>query len=78
VFDDARFGSIASFIFETADRGELIFDDSVGKAVNQELFATMTGGENWELREKSTKPCICPRRPPPRTGRFPPGGLPTY
>jgi len=28
----------------------------VGKATNQELYGTTTGGENWELKQKSTKP----------------------
>ncbi len=79
VFDDARFGSIASFFFETADRGQLIFDGSVGKAVNQELYASMTSGENWELREKSTKPLHLSAPSPNTNWKISaPAGSPTY
>jgi photosystem II stability/assembly factor-like uncharacterized protein len=56
LFEDARFGSIAQFWFNSSSAGELIFDDSVGKTTNQELYGTMTGGENWEIKQKSTKP----------------------
>lgn len=56
LFEEPRFGSIAQFWFDSSTSGELIFDDSVGKAVNQELYATMTGGESWEVKQKSTKP----------------------
>ncbi len=56
LFEESHFGSIAHFWFDSSDSGQLIFDDSVGKATNQELYATMTSGENWELKQKSTKP----------------------
>ncbi len=56
LFEETRFGSIAQFHFDTILSGELIFDDSVGKATHQELYATMTGGDNWEIRQTSTKP----------------------
>ena len=39
----------------SATGGQLIFDDSVGKATYQELYSTMTGGESWEIKQKSTK-----------------------
>lgn len=55
LFEETRFGSIAQFWFESALAGELIFDDSVGKTVKQELYGTMTGGESWEIRQTSTK-----------------------
>jgi len=55
LFGETRFGSIAQFRFETTLNGELIFDDSVGKAVHQESYSTKTGGDNWELRQTSTK-----------------------
>jgi hypothetical protein len=55
LFAETRFGAIAQFRFESPTRGELIFDDSVGKTVHQELYVTMTGGENWEMRQTSTK-----------------------
>lgn len=54
LFEESRFGSIAQFHFDSPSSGELIFDDSVGKATHQELYATMTGGENWEIRRTST------------------------
>lgn len=56
LFEETRFGSIAQFWFDSPTSGELIFDDSVGKAINQELHSTMTGGESWDLKQKSTKP----------------------
>jgi hypothetical protein len=56
LFEESRFGSIAHFWFESAERGEMIFDDTVGKATNQELYTTMSGGENWDIKQKSSKP----------------------
>jgi hypothetical protein len=55
LFEETRFGSIAQFWFDSATGGQLIFDDSVGKATYQELYSTMTGGESWEIKQKSTK-----------------------
>jgi photosystem II stability/assembly factor-like uncharacterized protein len=55
LFEETRFGSITQFWFETPTAGELIFDDSVGKAIHHELHGTMTGGETWEVKQTSTK-----------------------
>jgi hypothetical protein len=66
LFEDTRFGSITQFWFETPESGELIFDDSVGKIINQELYSTMTGGENWEVKQKSTTALHL--KPRPSTG----------
>jgi hypothetical protein len=55
LFEETRFGSITQFWFETPTAGELIFDDSVGKATHHVLYGTMTGGETWEVRQTSTK-----------------------
>jgi hypothetical protein len=55
LFEETRFGSIAQFWFDSSTAGELIFDDSLGKVTNQELYSTMSSGENWELKQKSTK-----------------------
>lgn len=55
LFEDTRFGSIAQFWFDSPTNGQLIFDDSLGKAINQALYVTMTGGENWDIRQTSTK-----------------------
>jgi len=60
LFEETRFGSIAHFWFESPESGQLIFDDSVGKTTNQELYGTMSGGENWEVKQKSTKPLHLP------------------
>jgi photosystem II stability/assembly factor-like uncharacterized protein len=55
LFGETRFGAIPQFRFETTLSGELIFDDSVGKAVHQELYATKTGGDSWEMRQAGNK-----------------------
>ena len=55
LFEETRFGLISQFWFGSPESGELIFDDSVGKATNQELYGTMNGGEGWEVKQKSTK-----------------------
>jgi photosystem II stability/assembly factor-like uncharacterized protein len=55
LFEDSRFGSIQQFWFESPLAGELIFDDSVGKTTDQELFSSNTGGETWRLKQKSAK-----------------------
>ena len=67
LFEETRFGSITQFWFDSPNNGELIFDDSVGKATNQELFATKTGGENWEVKQTSTKALHLPNARPPAT-----------
>lgn len=54
LFEESRFGSIAQFWFASPTEGQLIFDDSVGKEIHQELHTTMTGGEGWDVKEKST------------------------
>jgi hypothetical protein len=56
LFEETRFGAIAEFWFDSPESGELVFDDSVGKATNQELYGTKTGGESWEIKQKSTRP----------------------
>lgn len=64
LFEETRFGSIAQFHFDSPTAGELIFDDSVGKTINQELHATMTGGENWDIKQTSTKALQLKSAPP--------------
>ena len=34
----------------------MVIDSSTKKSVHQELYATETGGESWELKETSNKP----------------------
>jgi len=79
LFEESRFGSIAQFWFDSPDRGQLIFDDSVGKATNQELHQTMTGGEKWELKQKSTKALHLPSARPDASWKVTaPAGSTTY
>jgi len=53
LFDDTKYGTIAQFHFDSPARGELVLDASQGKATRQELYETMTGGENWEVKQVS-------------------------
>jgi hypothetical protein len=78
LFEESRFGTIAQFWFDTPDSGQLIFDDSVGKATNQELYGTMTGGENWEIKQKGTKALHLAARPDTRWKVSAPTGSTTY
>jgi len=54
--EDEKFGTIAQFHFDSKTNGELVVDAGQGNAVRQELYASMTGGESWELKEVSNKP----------------------
>jgi hypothetical protein len=56
LFEDSKFGTIAQFHFDSKSNGELVLDATQGKAVRQELYATMTGGESWEVKQVSNKP----------------------
>jgi len=56
LFDDTKYGSIAQFHFNSLNTGELVLDASQGKATRQELYGTMTGGENWEIKQVSNIP----------------------
>lgn len=75
LFEETRFGSIVQFWFDSADTGQLIFDDSVGNKVKQELYSTMTGGDGWELKQTSSQPLQLniPRRASAWTIATPPG-----
>src|SRR5579871_1869870 len=55
LFDDEKFGSISQFWFDSRSTGELVFDRSQGTTIRQELYGTMTGGENWEIKETSNR-----------------------
>jgi photosystem II stability/assembly factor-like uncharacterized protein len=55
LLEDEKFGTIAQFHFDSKTSGELILDSGQGKTVRQELYSSMTGGENWELKEVSNK-----------------------
>lgn len=77
LFDDARFGSITQFWFESPTAGRLIFDDSVGKETNRQIYQTMTGGESWEVQQSGAPPLKTPLATPDWTATAPPGS-PTY
>ena len=56
VVDDAKYGTVAQFHFDSAAHGELVLDASQGKTVRQELYETNTGGEGWELKQVDNAP----------------------
>ena len=56
LFDDTKYGSIAQFHFDSKANGELVLDASQGRTTRQELYASMTGGESWEVKQVSNKP----------------------
>jgi photosystem II stability/assembly factor-like uncharacterized protein len=56
LFDDTKYGTVAQFHFDSVSSGELVLDASQGKATRQELYATMTGGESWEVKQVSNVP----------------------
>jgi photosystem II stability/assembly factor-like uncharacterized protein len=56
LLEDEKFGTITQFHFDSKTNGELVVDAGQGKTVRQELYASMTGGESWELKEVSNKP----------------------
>ena len=56
IVDDEKFGTIAQFHFSSISSGEAVIDSSTKKSVHQELYATETGGESWELKETGNKP----------------------
>lgn len=67
--EDEKFGTIAQFHFDSKANGELVVDAGQGKTVRQELYASMTGGESWELKEVSDKPLrLKSARPPNQSG----------
>jgi len=67
--EDEKFGTIAQFHFDSKTNGELVVDAGQGSAVRQELYASMTGGESWELKEVSNKPLrLKGSRPPNQSG----------
>jgi photosystem II stability/assembly factor-like uncharacterized protein len=51
IFDDARFGSIAQFWFDSPTSGRLVIDHS-GR---HDVYQTNTGGEDWEMEQTSNE-----------------------
>ena len=56
LFDDTKYGVISQFHFNSKASGELVLDASQGKRVRNELYASETGGESWELKQTSATP----------------------
>ena len=64
MFEDARFGSIQQFWFDSAKSGELILDRSQGSTKSYEMYGSMTGGDTWEIKEATrTQPKLAKARP---------------
>jgi photosystem II stability/assembly factor-like uncharacterized protein len=55
IFEESRFGSIAQFWFESRTVGELVVDHAERGGTRHELYSTNTGGENWDVKESTTK-----------------------
>jgi len=49
IFEDSTFGSISQFWFDSPSSGRLVIDHSG----QREAYQTNTGGESWELEQKS-------------------------
>jgi photosystem II stability/assembly factor-like uncharacterized protein len=56
VVEDTKYATITQLRFDSASHGELVLDVAQPKAVRQELYETMTGGDNWELKQVDNKP----------------------
>ncbi len=63
IVEDAKYGTIAQFSFDSAMSGQLVIDASQGKAIHQELYETNTGGESWELKQTGNKAIRLKPRP---------------
>jgi photosystem II stability/assembly factor-like uncharacterized protein len=56
ILEDTKYATITQLRFDTATHGELVLDVAQPKAVRQELYETMTGGDTWELKQVNNKP----------------------
>jgi photosystem II stability/assembly factor-like uncharacterized protein len=68
--EEAEYGSIQQFWFESPTMGELVLDRSQGGARRYELYQSMTGGVSWELRQKSDRAIALPKVRPPESGNW--------
>jgi photosystem II stability/assembly factor-like uncharacterized protein len=66
VEDEGRTGTIERFWFDSRTSGMLVLDRVRGAENNarHELYESMTGGDNWSLREASSKPVQLKRAKP--------------
>jgi photosystem II stability/assembly factor-like uncharacterized protein len=67
VEDEGRTGTIERFWFDSRNSGMLVIDRIRGAENNarHELYESMTGGENWSLKEASSKPVQLKNARPP-------------
>ena len=64
MFEDAHFGSVQQFWFESDKVGELILDASQGTTKKFELYTTQTGGDTWDVKELTkVQPKLTKARP---------------
>jgi photosystem II stability/assembly factor-like uncharacterized protein len=56
IFEESRGGSVSQFWFDSTTAGEIVIDRPEHGATRHEVFATATGGANWDPRESTTKP----------------------
>jgi hypothetical protein len=68
VYGDTRAGAIEAFVFDTKAHGLMWIDRSQGEGGGYETLESMTGGENWAVRESGGKPPLAKRRPAPAAG----------
>jgi photosystem II stability/assembly factor-like uncharacterized protein len=61
-----RLGTIQQFSFAAKDSGSLIIDRGQGSGEDRyELYESPDAGENWTIKESSSKPLRLKRPPPP-------------
>lgn len=64
IFEDSRAGSIQQIWFDSKTSGSLIFDrGQSGDGPRYELYESLTGGDNWMVREASDQPIRIKRMP---------------
>jgi hypothetical protein len=61
LFEEPLFGSIQQFWFESANRGQLVVDRSLGRTKRYERYESTTGGETWTLKEATDQPTLTAR-----------------
>jgi photosystem II stability/assembly factor-like uncharacterized protein len=64
MFEDAHFGSVQQFWFESDKVGDLVLDASSGSTKKYELYSTQTGGDTWDVKEiTKVQPRLTKARP---------------
>ncbi len=66
IFSEPQPGSIQQFYFSSKEQGSLIMDRGEGSAEERyALYETPDGGENWLVKQLSTRALRLPREPAP-------------